>query len=270
MFPPTPDYNQQMFAYLHAWRQFLEQWAAMLPGLPFPTAPSMWPTVPFMPPMPPFTPPTPTAPAPPMPPAPGDYAQQLFSYLQAWRQYLEQMTGESSGLPQAPTTQQPTAGNGPANGKPLPPPQLDVQPESPGGSQIVSDTFGQATPLLDLPPTSGEFRSELRLPGFDQPGPFGKGPDAPQLLNPPDYAFGYRDRSRPETLAGTVVYTAEPEVGHTSEAPAQHPVHSPFSAVMGRVEPIASPQAEPRSLFSSPGAQTASPRIEEGGQTRSP
>ena len=108
MFPSTPDYNQHMFAYLHAWRQFLEQWAAMTAGFPFPTAPFAWPTVPFMPaggqfmpptapfmpPMPPFAPPTPAAPAPPAtlgPPAPADYTQQLFGYLQAWRQYLEQM-----------------------------------------------------------------------------------------------------------------------------------------------------------------------------------
>ena len=38
MFPLTPDYNQQMFAYLQAWQQFLEQWAAMM-ALPRPTCP---------------------------------------------------------------------------------------------------------------------------------------------------------------------------------------------------------------------------------------
>jgi hypothetical protein len=273
MFPPTPDYNVQMFAYLQAWRQFLEQWAAMMPS-PSPTVPFLWPTVPFMPaggqftpptaplmpPMPPFMPPTPAAPAPPMPPAPADYTQQLFSYLQAWRQYLEQMTGASRS-PQAPTAQQPSAGNRPADdsGKgsnpPSPPPQLDIQPQSPGGSQVVSSDLGQAPPLVDLPPTSGEYRSEFKRPGFDQPSAFGHGPDETQLLNPPDYAFGYRDRTSAGAFPpGTAVYAAEPEASsETSEAAAQLPVASPFSAVMERVEPNASPQVEPKSLFRSPG-----------------
>jgi hypothetical protein len=312
MFPPTTDYNQQLFAYLQTWRQLLEQWATMTAGLPFPTAPSVWPTAPaggqfmpptapFMPPMPPFMPPTPTAPAPPMPPAPADYTQQLFSYLQAWRQYLEQMTGARPGSPQASTAQQPAAENRPANdnGKaspprppsddtgsksiprsdvskgsnpPWPPPQLDIQPESPGGSQVVSGDFGQATPLLNLPPTSGEYVSEFRRVGFDQPSPFGHGLEETRLLNPPDYAFGYRDRPGAAPFpAGAVVYTAEPEASrYTSEAPAQLPVNSPFSGVMERVDLNALPQVEQRSLFSSPGAQTASERLGEAGQKPSP
>jgi len=296
MFPPTTDYNQQLFAYLQTWRQLLEQWAAMTAGLPFPTVPSVWPTAPaggqfmpptapFMPPMPPFMPPTPTAPAPPMPPAPADYTQQLFSYLQAWRQYLEQMTGARPGprppcppdgpIPPGDDTGSktiPRSDVSKGSNPPGPPPQLDIQPESPGGSQVVSSDFGQATPLLNLPPTSGEYVSEFRRPGFDQPSPFGHGLEETQLLNPPDYAFGYRDRPSAGTLpAGAVVYTAAPEASsHTSESAAQLPVASPFSAVMERVEPNASPQAAPKSLFSSPGAQVASARIEEAGQTPSP
>jgi hypothetical protein len=286
MFPPTPDYNQQMFAYLQAWRQFLEQWAAMMPSptvrFPWPTVPFMQaggqfmpPAAPFMPPMPPFAPPTPAAPAPPTtlgPPAPADYTQQLFSYLQAWRQYLEQMADASGSAP----AQQTAAGNRPAdnNGKksnPPSPPQLDIQPESPGGSQVVSGDFGQAAPLVDLPPTSGEYRSEFQHPGFDQPSPFGYGPDPTQLLNPPDYAFGFRDRSSAGTVpAATVVYTAAPGASsHTSEAAAQLPLASPFSAVMERVEPTASPPAAPKSLFTSPSAHEASAQIEEAGQTPS-
>ncbi|WP_237071999.1 hypothetical protein, partial [Mycobacterium avium] len=55
------------------------------------------------PPAAPFTPPA-AAPAPmPPAPAPADYTQQLFGYLQAWRQYLEQMAGASSGSAQQPT-----------------------------------------------------------------------------------------------------------------------------------------------------------------------
>lgn len=201
MYPPTPDYNQHMSAFLHAWRQFLEQCTASA-GMPFPTVPSAWPMMPFMPaggqympptvsflppmpPMPPFMPPSmPPASTAPAPPAPADYTQQLFSYLQAWRQYLEQATGAKPVSPQAPTAQQPTADNRPASdtggkttagsdvtkGSPAWPPLLDVPPENPGGSQIVSTTLGQAPPLMNLPPTSGEFVSQYKLPGTDQQG----------------------------------------------------------------------------------------------------
>jgi hypothetical protein len=293
MFPLTPDYNQQLFAYLQTWRQLLEQWAAMTAGMPFPAPPSAWPTVPFMPgcgqfmpptrpfmpPMPPFAPQTPAAPVPhaaARPPAPADYTQQLFGYLQAWRQYLEEMPG-ASGSPQAPTAQQPATGNRPADdtgrgsNRPSPPQQVDIQPESPGGSQIVGGEFGQATPLLDLPPTSGEYVSEFQRPGFDQPSPLGYVPDPAQLLNPAEYAFGYRDRSSAGTVpTGTVVYTAGPGASSATSEAAQLPVASPFSALMERVEPIASPQAEPRSLFSSASGQVASARIEEAGQSPSP
>ena len=293
MFPHTPDYNQHLCACLHAWRQFLEQWTAMMAGMPFPTAPAMWPTAPFMsaggqfmppaapfmppmpPAMPPAMPPGPAATVPPLPPAPADYTQQLFSYLQAWRQYLEQMTGAT---PQPPTAQQPAPQSRSADdgskgsNPPSRPPEVDIQPESPGGSQIGSGDFGQATSLVDLPPTSGPFVSELTRPGFDPSSPFGHRPDETQLLNPPDYAFGLRDRSTAGTLpAGAVVYTAGPGAStEFSEAAAQLPVASPFSAVMERVDPTVLPQPEPKSLFSSPSAHVASARIEEAGQTPSP
>ena len=253
MFPQTPDPNQQLFA----------------GGLAPPTAPSVWPTAPgvqFMPPtapfMPPFMPPTPTASAPPAtlgPPAPADYTQQLFNYLQAWRQYLEQMTGTAGPTPSGDDTGSKTTPKSDASkgsNASWPPPQSDMQPQSPGWSQSVGSDFSQATPLLNLPPTSGEYRSEARSPGFDQQNPFGRGLDGTQLLNPPDYAFGYRDRPSAGTVpAGTAVYTAEP---YTSDAAVQLPVASPFSAAMERVEPNAAPPPEPQSLFSSPGEQAAS------------
>jgi hypothetical protein len=283
MFPPTPNYNQQMFAYLQAWRQFLEQWAAMTAGLAFPITPSVWPTAPaggqFLPPtapfMPPFMPPTPPAPAPPTtlgPPAPADYTQQLFSYLQAWRQYLEQMTGPCAGSrpPRSPDGPNPPGDQtgsktiprsdvNKGSNAPRPPEQIDIPPGSPGVS------FDRPPQLVDIPPAS-EYQSEFRRPGFDQPGPFDHGVEESQLLNPPDYAFGYRDRLRPETFpAGAVGHATESEASHTSEAPAQLPVNSPFSAVMARVEPSASPQSAPKSLFSTPGAKTASERSGEAG-----
>lgn len=130
MSTPATDYNQQLLAYLQTWRQLLDQWMAMAAGLPFPTPPSVMPTAPsggyFMPPTAPFMPPSvpfmpPTASVPPMPPAPADYTQQLFSYLQAWRQYLEQMTGAKPGAPPASTAQ-------PANASENPPPTTAVIP----------------------------------------------------------------------------------------------------------------------------------------------
>ncbi len=269
MYPQTPDPNQQLFAYLHAWRQFLEQLAVMAGGLAPPSAPYGWPTAPgvqFTPPtaplIPRFMPPTPTAWAPPTasaPPAPADYTQQLFSYLQAWRQYLEQMTGAAGPTPSGDDTgSKTTPGSDATKGSnpSWPPPQSDMQPQSPGWSQSVGSDFSQATPLLNLPPTSGEYRSELKSPASDQPNPFGHGLDGTQLLNPPDYAFGYRDRPSPGTVpAGTVGYTAE---SYTPDAAVQLPVASPFSAAMERVEPDPAPPPAPQSLFSSPGEQAAS------------
>ncbi|MGO9153217.1 MAG: hypothetical protein ACLP9N_08795 [Mycobacterium sp.] len=279
MYPLTPDYNQQMFAYVQAWRQFLEQWAAMMP-FPSRPAPPVWPTgpfmpaagqfmAPFMPTMPPLGPQPPTAAAPPTtmgPPAPADYTQQLFGYLQAWRQYLEQMTGACPGSPQAPSGRQPTGKNGPAddNGKsskaPQPPQQTDIPPAYPGSS------LGPAS-LVDIPPVS-QYRSQFRSPGFGQPNPLGRGPDTTQLLNPPDYAFGYRDRASEGAVpATTVVYTTGTGASSdTSEAATQPPVASTFSAIMARVEPNATPLAEPQSLFSARGVEAASAKIEGAGE----
>ncbi len=119
------DYNQHLLAYLQAWRQLLETSAAMTSGWPFP--PGM-PGIPGMPPMPPGSgggaadPPT-------------DYAQQLFSYLQAWRQYLEQAIGTAPGMA-------------------MPPPGF------PGGapSTPTQPTAAQATepPAADAPPTGSQ------------------------------------------------------------------------------------------------------------------
>ncbi len=291
MYPHTPDYSMHVSAYLHAWRQFLEQWTATTGGVPFPTAPSAWPTMPYMPPtvsfmppmppMPPFMPPStppavppgPTAPAP-----PADYTQQLLSYLQAWRQYLEQVTGARPGSPQAPpaqqpATQQPTADNPPANNASgttapasegsegnsgWPPPLVGVPPQNPLSSEMVATNLGQAPPLENLPPTSGDFVSQYRRP------------DPMQLLNPPEYAFGYRDRSSADPApAATVVYTAQPETAGDSSAAVHLPAASPFSAMMERVEPGAAPQVAPESLFSTASTQVGAAGIQEAGHSPS-
>jgi hypothetical protein len=112
--------NQQLVAYLQAWRQLLEPSMTMTPGLPLPVAPFAMPAPPvgspFIPPMPP------TASNPPTPPSPADYTQQLFCYLQAWRQYLEQMTGGATSGPVQPFSPQPT--------------QAPTPPGNPSGNQI--------------------------------------------------------------------------------------------------------------------------------------
>jgi hypothetical protein len=285
MSTPTTDYNQQLLAYLQTWRQLLDQWTSMTAGLPFPSAPSaMPPGAPFMPPMPPtvpFMPPVPpTGPVPPAPPTPADYTQQLFSYLQAWRQYLEQITGGRPGPPQSPTTQQPTAqpSTHPAHDDsesrperptdvPIPPPRGEDEGRRTDPSDSGSGSNSTFRPHVYLAPGN-----ELGNQVPDQSGfRFNRGLEEPQVLRPPVYDFGNdRFRLRPDT-AGPAVSTARPGTSrYTSEAPAQRPVGSPFLSAMGRVRPNASPQFAPRSLFSSPGAQTASARFREAGQTPSP
>nr|WP_319445742.1 MULTISPECIES: hypothetical protein [unclassified Mycobacterium] len=113
-----------MIAYLQIWRDILEKAAAAAaalaanmaftpPGMPFlpPGMPFAPPGLPFAPPGMPFVmpgmPPMPAAP--PVAPAPLDYAQQLFSNLQAWRQSLEQLAARPRS-PQ-PSTAPASAGN---------------------------------------------------------------------------------------------------------------------------------------------------------------
>jgi hypothetical protein len=99
------DVNQQLLAYLQAWRQLLEPLLSMAPAMPYPpvipwAVPPMAPYPPAAPPMPPTA-----AAAPLAPPMPTDYIQQLVGQLQAWRQHLEQMTGARQWPAQASGTQ---------------------------------------------------------------------------------------------------------------------------------------------------------------------
>lgn len=261
---PAPDYNQQLLCYLQNWRQLLEQWAAMAAGSPFLTAPPVLPTAPaggqFMPPfMPfmPFMPPMPVGPptgaGSPVPPAPGDYTQQLLSYLQAWRKYLEQATGASPAWPWAWAPPAPTAGpadDGGKTGPNRPPPN---GPDDGGGSNGVPqsddtrDSDAIPPKLMDRPPFRSD-QTQIAAPNlgplatpFDRPGERFQMPD-PSVLS-----------ARPITSHPMSEATARPETG------------SAFLRTMHSVEGTASPTVEPRSLFSVPGASTS---FREAGETR--
>lgn len=89
------NYNQKLLSYMQAWRQLLEASAALTSGMPIGgPSPMGMPPMPPMPFMPPMTAPGTT---PPGSSPPADYSQQLFGYLQAWRQYLEHATSNASG-----------------------------------------------------------------------------------------------------------------------------------------------------------------------------
>jgi hypothetical protein len=274
---PTTGFNQQLLAYLQTWRQLLEQWTAMAAGSPFPTVPFMPPTPPaggqFMPPTAPFTPFTPfmpfmppmppTAPVSPVPPAPADYTQQLFSYLQAWRQYLEQATGAMPAPTQASTAQQPTAVPANDGGKTGPRrPDVLIPPNDPTGSKGMpqSDEGKKSDPkwppLVYRPPSSYS-QSQIAGTGFD--------PAATPFDGP------FEDPGERFHMADPVTLSARPGASRPiSETPALPEVGSAFLGAMNRVEPAAAPQLAPRSLFSTPGAQTASARFREAGETPSP
>nr|WP_231986624.1 hypothetical protein [Mycobacterium sp. 852002-40037_SCH5390672] len=249
---PTTDYNQQLLWYLQNWRRLLEQWAAMAAGSPFPTAPPMLPTAPaggqFMPPfMPfmPFMPPMPpmpmgpigppTAAGTPVPPAPADYTQQLFSYLQAWRQYLEQATGASPAWPQAWTPPPPTAVPATDGGKTGPnrPPNGPIPPENPSWNTGFpqSDDTKKSDPippkLINRPPFRSD-QTQLTEINFD--------PIATPFDRP-----GERFH-----MADPAVLTARPITSHPmSEATAHPEMGSAFLRTMHSVGPAASAQVEP-------------------------
>jgi hypothetical protein len=153
------DYNQHLLAYLQAWRQLLEASAAMTSGLPFPPGPSGMPPTPPMPPMP-FVPPmAPPGTSPLGASPPTDYTQQLFGYLQAWRQYLEQAIAAAPAQG-ASTITQPTAGQ-PTGSQPTGSQSSGSQPtgSQSSGSQSTGSqssgsqsSFGSTTPPIVVPP----------------------------------------------------------------------------------------------------------------------
>jgi hypothetical protein len=262
---PATDYNQQLLCYLQNWRQLLDQWAAMAAGPPFlgappvvPTAPAggqfMPPFMPFMPFMPPM-PPRPVGPTgaavPPAPPAPADYTQQLFSYLQAWRQYLEQVTGAGPAWPQAWTAPSSTGVPADDGGKSGPnrPPNGPNPPDT-GNSSFFQSDDSKSDPIppkvIPRPPFRSdqtqltEIRFDPAATPFDRPG---------ERFDRPGEQFQMAD---PALLA------ARPITSHPmSEATAHPEAGTAFLSTMSNVEPTALPRVEPQSLFSTPGASTS-------------
>jgi uncharacterized protein with NAD-binding domain and iron-sulfur cluster len=292
MFTPTTDYNQQLFRYLQTWRELLEQWSTMTGGLPFPTAQSAMPTAPpgaFMPPMPPMSAMPPMSPIASMPPAPADYTQQLFGYLQAWRQYLEQMTGAWPGSPHTVAAQSTNASEHQAanvGSAPRSPhrPDVDIPPDNSGGtksnfgsksareSSVQQGTSPTWPPFVDVAPSTEGGTQVPPENRFSSANRVTRGPEDPERLIPPASDFGGQfDRFRLDPgLAGRAVRPARPEASRSpSETPAPGRVASPFLSAMNRVEQNVSPQAAPKTLFSSRSTQRET-QLREPGQTPSP
>jgi hypothetical protein len=318
---PSTDYSQQILAYLEVWREILEQsttaaagLAPMLPtGIPF--VPPMPPGMPGMPPGMPGMPPMPPA-GPVVPPAPADYAQQLFRYLQAWRQYLEQMTGAmpgsaQSGSAQSGSAQPPSAHQGGNQYPPTPPgnpPLIDKPPvygdESAEPSSVVAPVSNSN---LSLPPNDeGGTASLYRKRPVDGSGVWppnnnvlvrpateggtmvpssygnkidpgdaietptgpvtdsrGGGPAASHVLRPPIYDWGNQwvpalrgaDVRRAAVTPDTRAQRIPDTPARRAPSPAQVPVDVPSShrAAMDRVTLDATPKVEIKSNFREPG-----------------
>jgi hypothetical protein len=298
MFTPATDYNQQLLASLQMLRQLVDQCTAMATaGMAFPTPPFAMPPAPFMapgaqfiqPPMPPMPPSS--ASAPPTPPAPADYAQQLFGYLQAWRQYLEQMAGASpgSGSDKPPQAQDGTsapgngAGGGTArsesklgSGPTFPPRLLDLPPTNLGGSQLTATDIrgasplapsGQTGPLIGIAPTDFSV-SQISGPGFDPGGSFEEGPHEPRVLHHPTNELETFMPPPPPILTRTPV-PERPSGVVTPGLLGQHSAGSSFQSAIDRLDPTSVREVAPKSLFSTPEASTPSARLRPASETSS-
>jgi hypothetical protein len=147
---PATGNDQQLLGFLQTWRQLLEQWGAMTTAAPSPNSPfdaaATLAATQFTPPGMPFMPAGLPPMAPLMPPSPTDYTQQLFGYLQAWRQYLEQMAGARPAPPQPPTANSsgtgPASSGGGANSSAPPPPVVHRPPATDVGTKGQGSTDG--------------------------------------------------------------------------------------------------------------------------------
>lgn len=284
---PTNDYNQQLLGFLQTWRQLLEQWGALTAGAAFPNASSVMPTISaggqFMPPGMPSNPASMPPTAPLAPPSPADYTQQLFGYLQAWRQYLEQMAGPRPASSQPSTASPPTSTPPPTSnastGSAALPPVVNKPPADETGTAGAGgvSNFGKSAasnsalvpPFVEAKAPANQGGSQIDSMSVDHaaglrhtpnpPGPFG-GPEPPAVFRPPIYDYGnFIDRRQYRSEAASATGAPAPSQRRSpAAAPAERAVASPFRGVMGRVTPDASPPVKPQTLFKNAG-QTPSP-----------
>jgi hypothetical protein len=290
MSAPSPDQYQQLLAQLQVWRDLLERSTAPMAGLA-PNVPFMPPGMPAMPTGMPAMPPA----APLLPPAPADYAQQLFGYLQAWRQYLEQTAGappqssaNSVGNQHRPGPSvvhkpppDPTGSKGGNSAEaPTSASQVALPPQDQG---VTANSSGNAvgsqpekwTPddvWLEPAYQDGTFvPNNYSSAILESGGPFAQnraGDQAAQVLLRPAHDYGSQlERLGRQWLPTTLRRTGTASPAPTAAAPApsspppavaRRAVGSPFLATMARVRPDASPPAQPTSLFRGFG-QTPSP-----------
>ena len=167
MTTPT-DYTQQLLSYLQAWRRYLEQTTGTTATAP-PVPAASWampatPAAPLAPPMPP------PAVGLPMTMPPTDYTQQLLSYLQAWRQYLEQAMGAAAPGQPYPTTPSPAATTTvapPPATPPTTPPQTTATTPA-GPPQPRPTTSATPVPVQENVPPHDPNRSMISFKPFSQ------------------------------------------------------------------------------------------------------
>jgi hypothetical protein len=297
---PTPGNDQQLLAFLQTWRQLLEQWGAMTTAAPSPSLPFDVAATPvgaqFIPPGMPLMPTGLPPMAPLVPPSPTDYTQQLFGYLQAWRQYLEQMAGARPAPPQPATANSsgsaPASSGAGANSSAPPPtvhrpPATDVGTKGQGSSDgVPTSNFASASakvpPEVFLAPgredsTQAPDNLNLNLNAglLRAPSPAGRfgGPEAPAVFRPPIYDYGNMfdrlqfgsDASATSASLPTALHSNELSATGAPPPPArlspttltQNLVNSPYLGMMSRATLDESPLATP-TLFKSPGSDSSS------------
>ncbi|BBX07191.1 hypothetical protein MAIC_19940 [Mycolicibacterium aichiense] len=242
---PSPDYLQQLFAYLQAGQQLLQQWATMS-GAP------QLPTNAFMP--PPSTAaayPIPTMPLPAQP-AP-DYAQQLFGYLQAWRQHLEQMAPTPPAPAQSPAaaplfgaplqaTPHPAHGGGP---------DIPTKPDDNGSKSNVLKTQNSGpTPPPEVVSVGPAVRNSTQVPDSKRL----------EILIPP-----YLDTGNQIDRLGQAIVAESPDTSSAQATAVRHSSNiaspraaSAFTSAMSRVNPASVQPINAKSLFSQAGFDTPS------------
>ncbi|KUI31322.1 oxidoreductase [Mycobacterium sp. IS-1742] len=232
MTTPPFDMNQQLLAYLQAWRQLLEQWTAMAASLPGVGSPY-----------------PPGAPGGPAAPGPADYTQQLFGSLQAWRRHLEQAAAATAqAAPQQSGGHEPDGGPSGAQASsssgPTAPPEYEYRP--PGdywGSANPAGQWGAQKQKVIKPPQNDW--GTVGLPFRDIAGGLdgGRAPQGP--MPPPDRWSSAIDRFRPADVP-----IVERPAGPV-DSPAARSARSAFRDATAPANPGVAAQATPKTLYRS-------------------